>query len=189
MAIKSGTGNVDALGNPVAGGEAPKPATTLFPPVAPPEVVVVDAQLPQVSPFILARLAEEATATAEKAMSLLGDHATARQRVEARALLKKIATTGLQVQRAARILGGDYLPSRENVQLDAAVRGAVEVESARAARHGSSITSDVHAATLWLEQSAEKAAKGWLIGRGWILVKTHDLERLANEVKLRGLDV
>ena len=48
---------------------------------------------------------------------------------------------------------------------------------------------DLGAATLWLEQSAEKAMKGWLIGRGWTLVKTHDLERLCREVKQHGLDV
>lgn len=45
---------------------------------------------------------------------------------------------------------------------------------------------DAGAAILWLEQSAEKALKGWLIGDGWDLVKTHDLERLANECLLRG---
>ena len=48
---------------------------------------------------------------------------------------------------------------------------------------------DLPAATLWLEQSAEKVAKGWLIGQGWVLVKTHDLERLSNEVGQRGIDV
>ena len=48
---------------------------------------------------------------------------------------------------------------------------------------------DLPAATLWLEQSAEKVAKGWLIGQGWSLAKTHDLERLANEITRRGLDV
>ena len=48
---------------------------------------------------------------------------------------------------------------------------------------------DLPAATLWLEQSAEKATKGYLIGQGWTLVKTHDLERLANELRQRGLDV
>lgn len=47
---------------------------------------------------------------------------------------------------------------------------------------------DLPAATLWLEQASEKAAKGWLIGQGWPLIKTHDLERLANEIGLRGLD-
>lgn len=48
---------------------------------------------------------------------------------------------------------------------------------------------DLSAATLWLEQSAEKALKGWLIGRGWTLVKTHDLERLCKEVRSYGFDV
>jgi HEPN domain-containing protein len=42
---------------------------------------------------------------------------------------------------------------------------------------------------LWLEQAAEKAMKGWLIGQGWVLVKTHDLERLANECCVRGCDL
>ncbi len=49
--------------------------------------------------------------------------------------------------------------------------------------------NDLPAATLWLEQAAEKAAKGWLIGQGWTLIKTHDLERLALEMGLRGMDV
>lgn len=48
---------------------------------------------------------------------------------------------------------------------------------------------DLCATTLWLEQCAEKAVKGWLIGQGWALVKTHDLERLCNEVGQRGTDV
>ena len=48
---------------------------------------------------------------------------------------------------------------------------------------------DLSAATLWLEQCAEKAVKGWLIGQGWALVKTHDLERLCNEVGQRGVDL
>jgi HEPN domain-containing protein len=48
---------------------------------------------------------------------------------------------------------------------------------------------DLGAATLWLEQSAEKVMKGWLIGQGWTLVKTHDLERLCNEVQQHGVDV
>jgi HEPN domain-containing protein len=49
--------------------------------------------------------------------------------------------------------------------------------------------NDSGAAVLWLEQSAEKALKGWLIGTGWALVKTHDLERLANECCVRGCDL
>ena len=48
---------------------------------------------------------------------------------------------------------------------------------------------DLGAASLWMEQAAEKAMKGWLIGTGWVLVKTHDLERLANECSVRGCDL
>jgi HEPN domain-containing protein len=48
---------------------------------------------------------------------------------------------------------------------------------------------DTGAAVLWLEQAAEKALKGWLIGTGWALVRTHDLERLANECCVRGCDL
>ncbi len=48
---------------------------------------------------------------------------------------------------------------------------------------------DLAAATLWLEQSAEKVMKGWLIGQGWTLVKTHDLERLCREIGQQGIDV
>lgn len=39
------------------------------------------------------------------------------------------------------------------------------------------------------QQAVEKALKGWLIGQGWTLVKTHDLKRLAAEVILRGIDL
>lgn len=49
--------------------------------------------------------------------------------------------------------------------------------------------NDASAAAFWLEQSVEKAIKGWLIGRGWSLVKTHDLSRLAEETRRRGLDL
>lgn len=46
--------------------------------------------------------------------------------------------------------------------------------------------ADFGAAAFWLQQSAEKALKGWLIGCGWALVKTHDLERLAGAVTQFG---
>ncbi len=49
--------------------------------------------------------------------------------------------------------------------------------------------ADYSATAFWLEQSAEKAIKGWLIGLGWVLIKTHDLERLANEASQRGTDL
>lgn len=39
-----------------------------------------------------------------------------------------------------------------------------------------------------LEQAAEKALKSWLIGRGWDLIKTHDLQRLLNECAMLGSD-
>lgn len=48
---------------------------------------------------------------------------------------------------------------------------------------------DAGAAALWMEQAAEKALKGWLIGNGWDLVKTHDLERLVNECCVKGCDL
>ena len=48
---------------------------------------------------------------------------------------------------------------------------------------------DLPACTLWLEQAAEKASKGWLIGHGWNLIKTHDLERLACEIGTFGLNL
>jgi HEPN domain-containing protein len=63
----------------------------------------------------------------------------------------------------------------------------VRIDLARARKNSGD--DDLSAATFWLEQSAEKALKGWLIGRGWALVKTHDLERLCGEVTQRGLDV
>lgn len=39
------------------------------------------------------------------------------------------------------------------------------------------------------QQAVEKAIKGWLVGQGWPLVKTHDLKRLGAEVTLRGIDL
>ena len=47
---------------------------------------------------------------------------------------------------------------------------------------------DVPYALILLEQAAEKACKGWLLGRGWRLLKTHDLVFLLGEMKVRGLD-
>jgi HEPN domain-containing protein len=48
---------------------------------------------------------------------------------------------------------------------------------------------DTPACAFWLAQAVEKALKGWLIGQGWQLVKTHDLKRLAAEVHIRGIDL
>ncbi len=48
---------------------------------------------------------------------------------------------------------------------------------------------DATASVLWMQQAAEKGLKGWLIGQGWSLVKTHDLERLANECLVYGVDL
>jgi HEPN domain-containing protein len=47
---------------------------------------------------------------------------------------------------------------------------------------------DCHAACFWLQQSAEKALKGWLISTGWELIKTHDLVRLCSECSVAGRD-
>jgi HEPN domain-containing protein len=44
---------------------------------------------------------------------------------------------------------------------------------------------DPSAAAFWLQQAAETGLKGWLIGRGWDLIKTHDLARLLVEVRDR----
>jgi len=48
---------------------------------------------------------------------------------------------------------------------------------------------DPGGATFWTQQAAEKALKGWLIGKGWALVKTHDLSRLVAECSVLGLDL
>lgn len=45
---------------------------------------------------------------------------------------------------------------------------------------------DPGAAIFWLQQSAEKALKGWLIARGWPLLKTHNLNALLAEAAHRG---
>lgn len=48
---------------------------------------------------------------------------------------------------------------------------------------------DPVAATFWAQQAAEKSLKGWLIGKGWNLVKTHDLKRLLAEASTLGMDL
>lgn len=48
---------------------------------------------------------------------------------------------------------------------------------------------DLSFAAFGLQQAAEKAIKGWLIGRGWAMVKTHDLRRLILEAAERGIDI
>ena len=46
-----------------------------------------------------------------------------------------------------------------------------------------------HLAAYCLQQAAEKLLKGWLIGHGWTLVKTHALVRLAIECDRYGCDL
>jgi HEPN domain-containing protein len=48
---------------------------------------------------------------------------------------------------------------------------------------------NLYLAVFCLEQAAEKALKGWLIGTGWSLVKTHDLERLMHDCAAYGVDL
>lgn len=50
-------------------------------------------------------------------------------------------------------------------------------------------SEDFHLATFCLQQASEKALKGWLIGRGWSLIKTHTLTLLQTEAQLYGLDL
>jgi HEPN domain-containing protein len=49
--------------------------------------------------------------------------------------------------------------------------------------------NDLSACCLWLQQAAEKSLKGWLIGKHWDLVKTHDLERMIHETAGYGEDL
>ncbi len=118
---------------------------------AQPEVLVVDAQLPQVPPFVLARLAEEATAAAERVLALIERHPGVLELADARAQLLELQGTGLQAQRVARILGGDFLPARENIALDEAVKSAVANVRTRAARRGCMVTTELHGVKLWLD--------------------------------------
>ena len=46
---------------------------------------------------------------------------------------------------------------------------------------------DIEGALVHLQQSAEKLLKGWLIGRDWHLIKTHEIDDLCSEVELRGV--
>jgi HEPN domain-containing protein len=51
------------------------------------------------------------------------------------------------------------------------------------------LSGDIHMAGFCLQQASEKALKGWLIGKGWPLVKTHTLGRLLAEALALGLDL
>ena len=51
------------------------------------------------------------------------------------------------------------------------------------------LAGDVPYALTWMQQASEKALKGWLIGRGWELVKTHDVASLAQAAIQRGADL
>jgi hypothetical protein len=115
-----------------------------------PEVLVVDAVLPQIPPLVLARVAEQASALAEQALHELEGRPAAAQLGRARALMRSLARTGLQAQRCARVLGGDYLPVREQIALDTAVNAAV---TGLARRHAPAHlrTHDLHAVSVWME--------------------------------------
>lgn len=130
-----------------------------------PELLVIDAQLPQVPPFVLARLAQEASSTAETVLALLDDQPAGEKR--ARALLTRLAKTALQAQRCARVLGGDHLPAFEHVGLDMATRGALA--AAGAAGEGV-IANDLHAVTVWMDPAALELvlelALDWAAGAG-----------------------
>lgn len=65
---------------------------------------------------------------------------------------------------------------RPRLSKDILVRTPARIDLRRA--HATVRDADFGAAAFWLQQSAEKTLKGWLIGCGWALVKTHDLERL-----------
>ena len=48
---------------------------------------------------------------------------------------------------------------------------------------------DLPYAAIAFQQAAEKACKGWLIGHGWRLVKTHDLVFLIGEIRQHGQEI
>lgn len=48
---------------------------------------------------------------------------------------------------------------------------------------------DVEGALPLLQQSAEKLLKGWLIERGWHLIKTHEIDDLCCAVEQRGIEL
>ena len=54
--------------------------------------------------------------------------------------------------------------------------------------HATVSRPQAHLAAYCLQQTAEKLLKGWLIGQGWNLVKTHDLRRLLEEAEGFGLE-
>jgi CheY-like chemotaxis protein len=135
-----------------------RPLTETPHPAPPPEIVVVDAQLPQIPPAILAAVAQEADAAAQRGAALLQGQPGASRLSQARRLLRRLSDASMQAQRVARMLGGDYLPVREHVALDAAVRGAVEAAGRRGtdgAGHrgepGSSVRTELHAVSVWMD--------------------------------------
>lgn len=48
---------------------------------------------------------------------------------------------------------------------------------------------DPELAVVLCQQAAEKAMKGWLLGKAWKLIKTHDLEQLAQEAAKHAADL
>lgn len=66
-------------------------------------------------------------------------------------------------------------------------RKAAERDLASARR--SLAADDLYVTVYCLQQCAEKLLKGWLIGEGWNLVKTHDLERLVKDACARNTEL
>lgn len=145
------------------------PAASLRPPPAPPaEVVVVDARLPQVPPFALGQLGAELAALAAEARALLGHARDTPVTARLQRLTGHIGRRAVQMQRVARLLVGDYLPVRETIELDEALRAQI-AELARA-HPDWTVTLDLRPAPLWLETAAVglvlELALDWAVSRG-----------------------
>ncbi|CAN5705497.1 hypothetical protein BH11PSE7_BH11PSE7_19700 [soil metagenome] len=125
-------------------------STAVTPAPGVPEVLLLDARLPQVPPLVLASVAEQASALAEQALGELEGRPNAAHLGRARSLLRTLARSGLQAQRCARVLGGDYLPVREFIALDRAVNSAL---TGLSRRHGPAPVRahDLHAVSVWMD--------------------------------------
>ncbi len=116
-----------------------------------PEIVVVDAQLPQIPPALLAAVAQDADAAAQKGVALLQGQPSAARVTQTRRLLRRLSDASMQAQRVARMLGADYLPVREHVALDTAVRCAIEAAGRRCGGGRKTVATELHAVSVWMD--------------------------------------
>ena len=139
------------------------------PPLAPAaEVLVVDARLPQVPPFVLGQLGAELAEWTAQARALLAHARETPATGHLRRLCSQIGRRAVQMQRVARLLVGDYLPVREQVELDEALRA--QMADLSRAHPDWAVHADLRPAPLWIESAAVglvlELALDWAVAHG-----------------------